>query len=274
MLSIASDTSKASGRVYVYCGKPMSGKTAAGRALLEFSGRGFLLKRGLFVSKEKGIPLVQTVAKTIGAPDTGDFEWVSTLFDALAGEESMTTFGTQKSMLNSFHSCGLVAPPQEQVVSGIGNEAPIVVFDDVRGKLEVEDERFVEKVYQLAQFKRVHVFVLTDDRQTANTLCKMNGRQRIKPMPGFYTGDPSGDDDVEWIEDAWLVPRLSALIFVYYPRIQASTEHLTEVGDAVNFVSNGTLPDVALQKASEIDKILSNVQRQRLGFDEMEFGFL
>jgi hypothetical protein len=75
-----------------------------------------------------------------------------------------------------------------------------VVFDSVRGDIAVEDEAFIEKVYQLAQLKRVYVFVLTDDPRTANELCRMNGRARIKPLPGFYTGNPTGKDDVAWTE--------------------------------------------------------------------------
>jgi hypothetical protein len=56
------------------------------------------------------------------------------------------------------------------VVSLIGNEPPIVVFDNVRGNITVEDEAFIEKGYQLAQFKRVYVFVLTEDPGTTNKL--------------------------------------------------------------------------------------------------------
>jgi len=75
-----------------------------------------------------------------------------------------------------------------------------------------EDDPFVESVYQLAQATRVHVFVLTDDIQTANNLCRKYGRERIKPLPEFYTGNPTGNDDVQWTEDPWLVPKLSSLI--------------------------------------------------------------
>jgi hypothetical protein len=53
--------------------------------------------------------------------------------------------------------------------------------------------------------------------------------------------------------------------------IRASAEHLTEDG-YVNFVINGMLPNVALQKSREIDAMLSSTQQQPLGFDEMKIG--
>jgi hypothetical protein len=91
MKAIASDTDTSDGRVWVLCGRPMSGKTSAGRVLLEHAGRAFQTKRGLFVSKPADLSLAKVVSKHIGAPDTGDLEWVSTLFDALAGTESTST---------------------------------------------------------------------------------------------------------------------------------------------------------------------------------------
>jgi hypothetical protein len=101
----------------------------------------------------------------------------------------------------------------------------------------------------------------------------MNERQIIKPLPGLYKGDPAGNDNVEWTEGEWLVARLSAQLFAHYNiGIRASAEHLTEDGD-VNFVSNGMLPDVALQKSREIDAILSSAQQEEpLGFNGMEIG--
>jgi hypothetical protein len=161
MKAIASDTDTPDERVWVLCGRPMFGKTSAGRVLLEHAGRAFQIKRGLFVSKPADLPLVKAVSKHIGAPDTGDLEWVSTLFDALAGTESTSTprHSMWGSALAPFRSCGLVVPDQTPVVSLIGNEPPIVVFDSVRGDITAEDEAFIEKVYQLAQLKRVYVFV-------------------------------------------------------------------------------------------------------------------
>jgi hypothetical protein len=275
MKAIASDTNTPDGRVWVLCGRPMSGKTSAGRCLLEHAGRAFQIKRGLFISAQAGVPLVNAVSKHIGAPDTGDLEWVSTLFDALAGTERTSAIhGMWSSALAPFRNCGLVGPDQTTVLSDIGNEPPIVVFDSVRGDVTAEDEGFIEKVYQLAQLKRVYVFVLTDDPRTANNLCRMNGRQRIKPLPGFYTGNPTGEDDVVWTEDPWLVPDLSKLIFAHFPRIKGAAQYLRQDG-SVNFVSDGTLPAEALQAANRIDKSIAPRQSlQPVGYVESDVGIL
>jgi hypothetical protein len=82
MKAISSKTIAPAGRVWVLCGRPMVGKTAAGRVLLEHAGRAFQIKRGLFVSKPANLPLVKAASKHIGPPDTGDLEWVSTLLPA------------------------------------------------------------------------------------------------------------------------------------------------------------------------------------------------
>jgi hypothetical protein len=82
MKAIASDTNTPNGRMWVLCGRPMSGKTSAGRVLLEHAGRAFQIKRGLFVSKPADISLVKAVSKHIGAPDTGDLERSLTLLPA------------------------------------------------------------------------------------------------------------------------------------------------------------------------------------------------
>jgi len=256
MKKIAVNRGKVDGRVYVYCGEPMSGKTSAGRALLEYAAEKHQIKRGLFVAGEKTkVHLVQKVAKIVGAPDTGDLEWVTTLFDALSGKQGMTPAQQlQAKILGPFQSCGVWHPTKTQTVSEKGYEAPIVVFDDVRN-LNDEDVNFITKVYQLAQSTRVNVFILTDDHCTANDLCRMNGRKRIQPLPGFFTGSPSGKDDVNWTEDEWLLPKLSSLIFAHYPIIETATEYLTDKG-TVNFVTDGTLPAEALQKAEEIEQLM------------------
>ena len=271
MEKIASDTDVANGRVYVYCGRPNSGKTSAARALMEIAGRSYMIKRGMFFTKADNVSLTQTVAKHVGAPDTGDLEWVKTLFFALAGKVMVDALDALKnSFFAAFRSCGLAPANEETVVSGIGNEAPIVVFDNVRA-ISKEDDPFVESVYQLAQATRVHVFVLTDDIQTANNLCRKYGRERIKPLPKFYTGNPTGNDDVQWTEDPWLVPKLSSLIFEHYPRIKTAAAYITDDGQA-NFVTDGTLPDEALREAAKINKSLH--QENRPNVIESEFGFI
>jgi hypothetical protein len=202
---------------------------------------------------------------------------MSTLFDALAGMDSISTstlHGMLDSALAPFRSCGLVAPEKTPVVSLIGNEPPIVVFDDVRGDITAEDLAFIKKVYQLAQLKRVHVFVLTDDLKTANNLCRMKGRQRIRPLPGLYTGNPTGDDDVAWTANPWLVPDLSNLIFAHFPIIREAAQHLRSNG-SVNFVSAGTLPGQALETAERIYQSLAGeILPQPVGYDESAAGIL
>ena len=126
MMAIAADTDIVDGRVYVFFGRPNSGKTVAGRVLLEMAGRKFQVKRGLFVAKERGLSLVSAVAKIIGAPDTGDLEWITTLFEALRGRdiEGTSLDAIPNTVLVPFCSCGLFATQTAQVVSDIGNEAP------------------------------------------------------------------------------------------------------------------------------------------------------
>jgi hypothetical protein len=184
----------------------------------------------------------------------------------------------QQAALAPFRSWGLVAPDQTPVVSYIGNHGPrIVVFDSVRGDITAEDEAFIEKVYQLVQLKRVYVFVLTaDDPRTANELCRMNDRQRIQPLPGFYTGNPTELDDVAWTEVPWLVPGLSKLIFAHFPIMRGAAQHLRPHG-SVNFVSDGTLPDEALQTAvaKQMKNSLTRTQSpQPVGYDESVLGLL
>jgi len=115
MEKIASDTEVANGRVYVYCGRPNSGKTSAARALMEIAGRSYMIKRGLFVTKVDNVSLMQTVSKHVGAPDTGDLEWVKTLFFALAGKATVDTLDALKnSFFAPFRSCGL-APAERRL---------------------------------------------------------------------------------------------------------------------------------------------------------------
>jgi hypothetical protein len=119
--------------------------------------------------------LERTLSKLVGAPEIGDLEWVTTLFDILAGKRETPSFVAFKhSVWAPFRSCGIGenngAVPE--IVSQIGHEAPIVIIDNV-GALHADDANFIEKVYQLAQSTRVHVFVLTDNRTTgaANDFC-------------------------------------------------------------------------------------------------------
>jgi hypothetical protein len=277
MNEIASDEATPDGRVYVYFGRPFSGKTSAGRALLEKAASKFPIKRGLFVTAEKDVPLISSLSKLVGAPDTGDLEWVTTLFDALAGKKGISSLhALRSSFFAPFSACGLGLPVAPRIISEAGTEAPIVVFDNV-ADLKPGDGRLTEKVYQLAQSTRVNVFVLTDNRKTANDLCRMNGRQRIKPLPRCFTGNPTGEDDVEWREDAWLVPTLSRLVFKVYPSILDSKEHVDIVdgSDCANFVSDGDLPAVALTRASKINSVLSGRQRADIALgDREQLGFV
>jgi hypothetical protein len=184
----------------------------------------------------------------------------------------------KRSVLAPFRSCGIdenVAVPK--IVSRIGHEAPNVIIDNV-GALHADDPKFIDKVYQLAQSTRVHVFVLTDNRTTANDLCRMNGRMRVQPLPGFYTGSPASTDDVEWREDPWLVSTLSKLVLEVYDIIRSSRQHVEVQEDGsvrVSFLSDGDLPAEALRKADKVaSALLVRQQGNTVLYDDCHLGFL
>eukprot|EP00542_Grammatophora_oceanica_P018901 CAMPEP_0194048978 /NCGR_PEP_ID=MMETSP0009_2-20130614/29244_1 /TAXON_ID=210454 /ORGANISM="Grammatophora oceanica, Strain CCMP 410" /LENGTH=315 /DNA_ID=CAMNT_0038695023 /DNA_START=249 /DNA_END=1193 /DNA_ORIENTATION=- len=254
MIKIAADTNRHNGKVWVLYAKSCSGKTVSGRYLVEQAGTNFKLKRGMFIGKEEGDPLVSKIAKLIGAPDMDDLSWVNALFEALAGVEATKFEKMRRKVLLSccFSEDMNHYDEFHRVTSYIGNEAPVMVFDDVRGELVDEDKRFLEIVFELCNLRRVNVFILTDDRNTANELCKMDGGNRVKPLPGFYDGRHSPDEDVNWTEETWMVEDLSNLVFSYYPRIKENGQYVGDDGNAV-FVKEGTLPDEALEVAAAID---------------------
>jgi hypothetical protein len=130
-------------------------------------------------------------------------------------------------------------------------------------------------VFVFVDFGTVYKGQRTDQRATANDLCRMNGRQRIKPFPKFFTGNPSGDDDVDWTEDSWLIPLLSVIIFEQFPIIKSADQYLTEDGHA-NFVTSGTLPAVALEEAARIEQLLlqrDTIQPFAVDVDDFDIGF-
>ena len=50
------------------------------------------------------------------------------------------------------------------------------------------DYSFIRRLYKSANKSRIIVFILTDDEETANLLCGMNGKQRIRPLVDMFTG--------------------------------------------------------------------------------------
>ena len=141
------------------------------------------------------------------------------------------------------------------IESEIGCEPPVFIIDNVGDLLHPHDHHFMKTISQLAQSNRVNVFVLTHNRQTANDLCRKHGRIRIVPLPGFYKGTPTGQEDVEWVEDPWLISTNSKLVLKVYDIIATSTNHTQQQADGsvvVNFLEDGDLPAIALRKAKEV----------------------
>uniref|UniRef100_A0A7S1Y1X6 Uncharacterized protein n=1 Tax=Grammatophora oceanica TaxID=210454 RepID=A0A7S1Y1X6_9STRA len=259
LYKLAADTNRHNGKVWVMYARPCSGKTVSGRYLMEQAGNDFQIKRGLFLTKEEGDPLVTKLAKLIGAPVTDDLTWVNTLFEALSGVEESGFESLRRSAFAALccGACGEIEKPNldefHRLTSFIGNEAPFIVIDDFRGEIGAEDKQFFQIASELCGLRRVNMFVFTDNRDTANALCKIDGGSRIKPLPGFYKGNPNGSDDIQWTEEAWKVEDLSKLIFAYYPRIRDSGQYVGPDGNVI-FVKDGTLPDDALDLACAIDR--------------------
>jgi hypothetical protein len=106
----------------------------------------------------------------------------------------------------------------------------------------------------------------------------MNGRKRIQPLRGFYTGSPTGKYDVEWREDPWLVPTLSKLVLEVYDIIRSSSQHVEVQEDSsvrVNFLSDGDLPAEALREAEKVaSALLVRQQGDTVLHDDSHLGFL
>jgi hypothetical protein len=190
------------GQTYVYCGKPNSGKSAAGAAIIEMALDHCFehkVQHYPYLFIDAGRDLKANMRRQLGVPDSikNDNDWLALLFEKLKlvevdpvtshstdeQEESDSTWWWDK--LTTL--CGGGSSNDfEEYVNRFESFPPIIGIDDFR-LLDVTSYELLRKIYQRAARSRVMVFVLTDDEVLADQVAGMKGKERVLPLPGRFT---------------------------------------------------------------------------------------
>lgn len=222
--------SQVTGIVYVLCVEPYLGKTHCAAHLLDCVASKKPLNRGLMVSgsKNRTISYDLAVASSIFVPERcrTKFDWIEKLLEALAGDLEETISGAAAKQAQN--CLGLASellcatdplrdegyvdnPPQNKV----GEYPPILVLDDF-DTATPEEQKFVKHIGQVTQRSRVLVFILTDKKEVAQTLCGVNGLQRVQPLYNSYHPPPGRKliqgDAISWKTFSWTKKQLTELV--------------------------------------------------------------
>mmetsp|Transcript_6309 Transcript_6309/g.9081 ORF Transcript_6309/g.9081 Transcript_6309/m.9081 type:complete len:250 (+) Transcript_6309:257-1006(+) len=222
---------------YVYFGERRSGKTLAARGALQLFVAAFDGNMPSLLVQCDGIFLSHAFRTVLGVPPSmSDSEMLSSLCSTLRDHDHD---------LNSLRRC-----------------PPIIVIDGM-GTVTEADYNFIGNLYKLAYETRILVSIFSDNELTANILCGMNGKERIRPLQGMYTGvevwfitesqnHPFADSiarDIGWEGNNWSVKKLSKLCKLCFPEFNfRNYKH----GDKYSFVTEGDLPDAAMNRAAAI----------------------
>lgn len=228
-------TKEITGMTYVYFGERRSGKTLAARGALQ-----------LFVTAFEG-----KMPSLLVECDGG---LLSYAFRAV--------LGTPTSMSDSVMLSNLCSTLRDHDLNSLRRCPPLIVIDGL-GTVTEADYRFISRLYKLAYETRILVFIFCDKEVTANILCGMNGKQRIRPLEGMFSGadvwsiaeleNHSFADSIAggigWEGNNWNVKKLSKLCKLRFPEFNF-VEY--KQGDKYTFVNEGDLPDAAMNRAAAI----------------------
>jgi hypothetical protein len=262
-----------SGQTYVYCGKPKSGKSAAGAATIEMAldkCSEHNVQNYLFV--DAGSDLKANMREQLSVPDSikDDNVWLTLLFEKLfvrsdvdEQEESANPWWDK---LTTLCGGGGSSNDFEEYVNQVKSLPPIIVIDDFR-KLDSTAYDLLRKIYQRAVRSRVMVFVFTDDEELANYVSGMNGKARARPLPRRFTvmddlldwpivNCPPGTfppkiaQGIVWAPEEWPKAMLTRIVQKRYPK-EAFDGYMEDNG-CLSFVIAGESPTDSLLKAADV----------------------
>jgi hypothetical protein len=266
-----------SGQMYVYCGEPKSGKSAAGAAIIEMaldkcSEHNVQNYRYLFV--DAGSDLPANMRRQLGVPDTITDEnvWLTLLFEKLkfvrsdVDEQEESAYPWWDKLTTLCGGGGGSRNDFEEYVNQVKSAPPIIVIDDFR-KLDSTAYDLLRKIYQRAARSRVMVFVFTDDAELANYVSGMNGKERVRPLPRRFTvmddlpdwlivNCPPGSfprkiaQGIVWTPEEWPKAMLTRIVQKRYPK-EAFDGYMEDNG-CLSFVIAGESPTDSLLKAADV----------------------
>jgi hypothetical protein len=257
------------GKMYVYYGPPLTGKTTAGKQLI----RQMQHQKGdnypsLYVDAT-GEDLYKSFREKLSVPRAmSDDDLLKILFSHLSNKILLppNSPGWMPELILKLKFCStesvaLPAPYTNQA----GVILPIIVVDQL-SSLNLTDYHRLTKIYQLACDNRVLVYILTERENIANVIAGMNGDVRVTPVPRRFErkefATQQADETffgtrilgilvatgISWIREEWTREKLHEYVLNFFPD-NATPAHIAQDG-FFTFLVEGENPMQARDRAN------------------------
>jgi hypothetical protein len=231
------------GRTYVLYAPPTQGKTCGARYFLQTQLFNFTSEDNVSLPPPKGIMITGTgiqnyfqhMESILGAQDCG--AWMVSLIAAMMPDANL---------------------PMDHLT-------PVLLLDHFNHDSE-ENRVFLEKLFCSAHNCKFYIVIITQNREFANYMCKMNGGKKIAPLPAAIS---NRDDKEAWKDPTWNGLKWSRALLSEMIDLKFPNQFIPEDSHGHAWLSSNDSPQEAIWKATEkLTKPCSPKKKKRKYDDE------